>query len=124
MTLGRKSLPGAMTKPRMSFETEAFNAIYDAMPLVRCQIRIGRTVIAKALCAGIGIDRKSTDEGQFGGIAANVRLLAADEPDGEIKNGTVIEVLQDGKTEWQSARVGGRFTVGGVTRLVLEAEHE
>ena len=104
-----------------------FEQVYLSLPDARCQIRIGRKVIAKALCAGIGVDRKSTDEGQFGGIAANVRLLASDEPGGEIANGTVIEILQDGKdikTGWLKARVGGRFTVGGVTRLTLEAEHE
>jgi len=111
----------------MSFETEGFDAIYDALILARCQLRIGRKVIAKAICAGIGINRQSTNEGQFGGIEANVRLLAADEPDGEIKNGTVIEILQDGKdvkTGWIKARVGGRFTAGGLTRLVLEAVNE
>jgi hypothetical protein len=108
----------------MSFETEGFDAIYDALILARCQLRIGRKVIAKAICAGIGINRQSTNEGQFGGIEANVRLLASDEPGGEIKNGTVIEILQEGKTEWINARVGGRFTVGGLTRLVLEAVNE
>jgi len=104
-----------------------FEQVYLSLPDARCQIRIGRTVIVKALCAGIGVNRQSTNEGQFGGIDANVRLLAADEPDGEIKNGTVIEILQDGKdikTGWLKARVGGRFMVGGMTRLILEAEHE
>ena len=111
----------------MTVATDTFNAIYGAMTDCRCQLRIGRTVIAKALCAGIGINRQSTDEGQFGGVDANVRLLAADEPDGEIKNGTVIEVLPNGadeKTGWIKARVGGRFVVGALTRLTLEAEHE
>ena len=113
----------------MSYSTTAFEAIYAALADARCQIRIGRTVIAKALCAGIGVNRQSTNEGQFGGIEANVRLLAADEIDehgkpGEIKNGTVLEILQEGKTVWITARVGGRFTIGGLTRLTLEAEHE
>ncbi|MFA5423470.1 MAG: hypothetical protein WC374_06385 [Phycisphaerae bacterium] len=111
----------------MSFETDAFDAIYESLTIARCRIRIGRTVIAKAICSGIGVNRQSTDEGQFGSIDANVRLLTADEPDGEIKNGTVIEVLQNGKDEktgWAKARVGGRFVVGGLTRLILEAEHE
>ena len=108
----------------MNFETDAFNAIYESLELARCQIRIGRTMVTKAICAGIGIDRQSTSEGQFGGVDANVRLLTADEPDGEIKIGTVIEILQNGKTDWIKARVGGRFTVGALTRLILEAEHE
>ena len=111
----------------MTIESEAFNGIYNSLTLLRCQIRIGRTVVAKALCSGIGVNRQNTDEGQFGGVEANVRLLAADEPDGEIKNGTVIEILQYGKDEksgWVKARVGGRFTIGGLTRLVLEAENE
>ena len=84
-------------------------------------------MIAKALCAGIGKLRENTDEGQFGSIDANVRLLATDEPDDEIKTGTVIEILQNGqdeKTGWVKARVGGRFPVGGLTRLGLEAVNE
>ena len=76
------------------------------------------------MCSGIAINRENTERGQFGGIDANVRLLAADEPDGEIKNGQVLEILQEGRTVWIEARVGGRFTVGGVTRLILEAVHE
>jgi len=111
----------------MSFETKAFNSIYASITIARCQIRIGRTVIAKALCAGIGKLRENTDEGQLGSIDANVRLLATDEPDDEIKTGTVIEILQNGqdtKTGWVKARVGGRFPVGGLTRLALEAVNE
>lgn len=108
----------------MSIATEAFDAIYAALPMAHCQLRVGRNTVAKALCAGIGIDRENTERGQFGGIDANVRLLASDEPGGEIKNGTVVEILQDGRTEWVPSRVGGRYSVGGLTRLVLEAEHE
>ena len=111
----------------MSFETEAFNSIYASITIAQCQIRIGRTVIAKALCSGVGTLRENTDEGQLGSIDANVRLLATDEPDGEIKTGTVIEILrsgQDTKTGWVKARVGGRFPVGGLTRLGLEAVNE
>lgn len=111
----------------MNLAATAFNAIYTALADARCQIRIGRTVVARALCAGIGTLRQSTDEGQFGGVDANVRLLTADEPGGEIKIGTVIEVLPNGaneKTGWVKVRVGGRVTTGGLTRLILEAEHE
>ena len=108
----------------MSFEIVAFNSVYSSITIAQCQIRIGRTVVAKALCAGIGTLRENTDEGQFGSIDANVRLLSADEPDGEIKTGAIIEILQNGKTEWIKARVGGRFPVGGLTRLALEAVNE
>lgn len=111
----------------MAEAIKAFNGIYAALTDAHCQLRIGRTVIAKALCAGLTINRENTDHGQFGGIDANVRLLAADEPDGEIQNGTVIEVLKEGanvKTGWIKARVSGRISIGGVTRLILEAEHE
>ena len=113
----------------MSFETDAFDGIYASITIARCQIRIGRTVIEKAMCAGIGVLRENTDEGQFGGIESNARLLTTDEveavdPDKEIKNGKVIEILPNGKTEWVKARVGGRFTVGGLTRLILEAVNE
>ena len=111
----------------MSLGIDTFNAVYNSLVIARCKIRIGRTVIAKALCAGIGKLRENTDEGQVGSIDANVPLLATDEPDGEIKTGTVIEILQNGqdtKTGWVKARVGGRFPVGGLTRLGLEAVNE
>ena len=111
----------------MSLGIDTFNAVYNSLTIARCKIRIGRTVIAKALCSGIGKLRENTDEGQFGSIDANVRLLATDEPDDEIKTGTVIEILQNGqdeKTGWVKARVGGRFPVGGLTRLGLEAANE
>ena len=111
----------------MSLGIDTFNAVYNSLTIARCKIRIGRTVIAKALCAGIGKLRENTDEGQLGSIDANARLLSADEPDGEIKTGTVIEILQNGqdeKTGWVKARVGGRFPVGGLTRLALEAVNE
>ena len=108
----------------MSLGIDTFNAVYNSLVIARCKIRIGRTVIAKALCAGIGTLRENTDEGQFGSIDANVRLLATAEPDDEIKTGTVIEILQNGKAEYVKARVGGRFPVGGLTRLALEAVNE
>ena len=108
----------------MTIESSVFDPIYESLPLARCQIRVGRALVTKAICAGIGVNRENTDEGQFGGIDANVRLLTADEPDGEIKTGTVIEILQNGKTKWVRARAGGRFTVGGLTRLTLEAVNE
>ena len=111
----------------MSLGIDTFNAVYNSLTIARCKIRIGRTVIAKALCSGIGKLRENTYEGQFGSIVANVRLLATDEPDDEIKTGTVIEILQNGqdeKTGWVKARVGGRFPVGGLTRLGLEAVNE
>ena len=114
-------------RENMAEAVTVFNALYSGLTDARCQLRVGRTVIAKALCSGIGINRENTERGQFGGIDANVRLLSADEPDGEIKNGTVIEILQNGKnekTEWIKARTGGRYTIGGLTRLMLEAEHE
>jgi len=111
----------------MTMESSAFDQIYASLTLLRCQIRIGRTLITKAICSGIGVNRQNTDEGQFGGIDANVRLLTADEPEGEIKNGAVIEILQYGKDKksgWIKARVGGRFAIGDLTRLTLEAENE
>ena len=111
----------------MTVATDTFDSIYNTLTIARCQIRIGRTVIATALCSGIGKLRENTDEGQYGAIDANVRLLSADEPDGEIKTGTVIEILMNGadeKTGWVSARVGGRFPIGGLTRLALEAANE
>jgi len=108
----------------MSFETDAFNSIYASIAIAQCQIRIGRDVVTTALCSGIGVTRENTDEGQVGVVESNVRLLTADEPDGEIKNGTVIEILPNGQTEWVKARVGGRFEVGGLTRLILEAVNE
>jgi len=111
----------------MSAATILFETIYSGMPDARCKLRIGRAVVARAISAGLTVHREDTDLGQVGGIEGNVRLLAADEPDGEIQNGTPIEVLPDGadeKTGWLKARVGGRYSVAGLTRLILEAVNE
>ncbi len=108
----------------MSEASTTFAAVYAALTDARCQVRVGRSIVERALCAGIDVVRESTERGQYGRIDANVRILSADEPGGEIKTGTVIEVLQEGQTAWRKVRVGGRHTIGGVTRLSIEAVHE
>jgi hypothetical protein len=108
----------------MSLEVTIFNQLYRSLIWSRCQLKIGRTVIEKATIAGVGIERESTDYGQFNGMSGDVRLLAVDEPRGAIEIGTLIEIKQDGKDDWRQFRVGGRYTQGGVTRLTMEAVHE
>ena len=107
-----------------NYEVDIFNTVYEQLEWAQCQVRIGRTVIEKAVMAGATRTRESTDQGQFEGVGDYVRMLAADEPSGGIENGTVIEVKQGGKDAWLKVRVRERFTQGGVTRLMLEAEHE
>jgi len=108
----------------MTAATDAFDALYASVEDARCQVRIGREVIAEALCSGLDVIRENTDLGQVGTVKATVRLLSADEPEGGIANGTLIEIQQNGATDWVKARSGARYTVGGTTRLTLEAVNE
>lgn len=108
----------------MSIETTIFNHTYNSLPWSRCVIRVGRQTIEKATIAGVGLDRVNTDQGQYNSVTGDVRLLAADEISGKLAIGDVIEIQQDGKTEWVSMRIGGRYTQGGVTKLNMEAVNE
>lgn len=106
----------------MTIATDAFDAVRAAIPVAQCTVRVGRAEI-EGLCPGLGINRESTDRGQYGDVESNVRVKTDEEPDGEIKNGTAIEIKMSGSEDWIKARVGGRFAIGGMTRLVLEAVH-
>jgi hypothetical protein len=106
----------------MGTQSEIYDAMYAAMPEARCLVKIGRVEIG-GLCAGWNISRESTERGQFGAVETSVWCKAADEPQGEIAIGTVIEVKLADRTEWMPARVGGRRITGGATELVLEAVH-
>jgi len=51
-------------------------------------------------------------------------LRASDEPSGGVEIGKTLQIKQEGKDVWQNARVLGRYTQGGVTRLTVEAVNE
>ena len=106
----------------MTIATDAFDAVYAAIPVAQCTVRVGRAEIP-GICTGLSINRESTERGQYGDIESNVRVKTATEPGGEIKTGTVIEIKMSGSEDWIKARAGGRFAIGGMTRLVLEAVH-
>lgn len=107
----------------MSIETTIFNHTYNSLPWSKCQIKIGRLIIERATVAGVGINVENTDQGQYGGIAMETRLLAEDEPGGKVAIGQVLYIKQPDR-DWVPTRVAGRFTQGGVTRLSLEAVNE
>jgi len=108
----------------MSHTLTIFDHTYNTITWSRCQIKIGHTIIERCTLAGLGQTRESTDYGQVNSIVGDVRLRASDEPSGGVEIGKTLQIKQEGKDVWQNARVLGRYTQGGVTRLTVEAVNE
>ena len=108
----------------MNIPLTIFNQSYKTITWSRCQIKIGRLTIERCTLAGLGKTRESTDYGQVNSIVGDVRLRASDEPSGGVEIGKTLQIKQEGKDVWQNARVLGRYTQGGVTRLTVEAVNE
>ena len=108
----------------MSLILTIFNHTYNTIVWSRCQIKIGRLTIERCTLAGLGKMRESTDYGQVDSITGDLRLRDSDEPTDGVEIGIKIQIKQYGKDDWQDARVLGRYTRGGVTRLTVEAVNE
>ena len=106
----------------MSIGAAAFESAYASLPDIRAQVRFARkTVVARALVAGIGGERTQTDDGMLVTPDASARMLTADVPATGTAYGAVAEIMPQGATEWTAYRIGGRHDVAGMTRLTLEA---
>jgi len=108
----------------MNIPLTIFNQTYKTITWSRCQIKIGRLTIERCTLAGLGKMRESTDYGQVDSITGDLRLRDSDEPTDGVEIGIKIQIKQYGKDNWQNARVLGRYTQGGVTRLTVEAVNE
>ncbi|MFA5264845.1 MAG: hypothetical protein WC378_13560 [Opitutaceae bacterium] len=105
----------------------AFNATWDAMPTARAQIRVGgHDVIPKALCSGIDLARKGSDQGPFDQGQITVRCLASSETAKiTLPKGAKIEVncLSQGG-DWVPLRIARRADRAGIIILNVEDPNE
>lgn len=101
-----------------------FNAIYAGLPpdAGRATLTRGRDTIARVICTGIEHSRTQDDMGRLIGADSTARILAADDLTPAIAIGDKVDILLQGQTKAQSVRVSGRFPVGAMVRLVLQAE--
>ena len=112
----------------MSTTSQLFAAVLAGLPTDagRATLTRGRDVIADVICTGIEQSRTQDDMGRLIGADATARYLAASEVafTQRIEIGDKVELLLQGQTKAQTLRVGGRFPVGAMVRLVLQAEFE
>jgi hypothetical protein len=106
----------------MSIGATAFEAAYASLPDIRAQVRFARkTVVARALVAGIGGERTQTEDGMMVTPDASARMLTSDVPANGTAYGSTVEVMVPNASAWTPYRIGGRHDVAGMTRLTLEA---
>jgi hypothetical protein len=98
-------------------------AAIAAFPDGACSVRVGRDVIATALCTGLDEVKTATDQGNVIGFSGNVRYLLADEPR-EVKKGEVIEIKRAEDAAYFKVRAGVRHSSSGAVRLSITAEFE
>jgi len=104
----------------MGIGSDSFNALWDALPDTRCELRFRqRHEINKAISAGLAYSRSSTDEGQANVIDGNVRFLATDEPREHAGPGDVAEIKTIEVDEWTKFRIAERYELGGMVRLTI-----
>lgn len=106
-----------------------FDGVWDSMPHLRCEARLGRHEVSKAKINRIELLRVNTEEGQMLSPASPVlEFYVADAPKpdkdhGGIAAGDTCEVKQAGGSEWRKFRVSGTQRLGeSILRLTLEAE--
>lgn len=104
-----------------------FNRVWNAMPWLRCEVKIGRDIIKKAKVNRIVTSRGDSEEGQFIDPRSVVEFLVSDIPEnhrrsGTIKEGSIIEVRFAGESDWVSLRVSSVSYVGGTVQLGMEAK--
>ena len=103
----------------------AFDGIWDSLPDARVQLRIGTQVITKAISSGLNFTRESTDQGVIDVPAGTVRFLqSAEQPQARFDQGKVIEVQENGSTEWKKMRIENRAQTSGVVSLAVVGQYE
>jgi len=101
-----------------------FEACYAGFPNQRCKVRLdSKTVIERALSAGLQFSTAPSDQGVAIVIAGNVRLLSSEEPR-KIAVEEKIEVKRTQDADYIPARVAARMETAGAVRLDLESEYQ
>ncbi len=106
-----------------------FDAVWAAMPDLRCEVRVGRHTMIMAKINRLLVSRENTDMGQMAVPSSIVEFPKVDAPKpnddtGGISAGESVDVRMVGAAKWQTFRVGDVAQLGTtVVRLTLEAEY-
>lgn len=106
----------------MGIGSRVFEAQYAALAEARARLRIGRDIVERCLCGSFATTRTATDEGVYEAVVASVKMLKADWPAKGKIEGTKVDFMRSGETEWKPCRVVGVSEIGEVYGLALEAE--
>ena len=106
----------------MGIGSRVFEAQYAALADARASVRVGKDIVARCLCGSFATTRTATDEGVYEAVVASVKMLKADWPAKGKIEGTKVDFLRSGETEWKPCRVVGVSETDGIYSLSLEAE--
>lgn len=107
----------------MGIGSRVFDAQYAALAEARARLRIGRDVVERCLCGSFATSRTDTDEGSYEAVTGSVKMLKTDWPKSGKIEGTAVDFMRAGESEWRACRVAGVSETDGVYSLILEAEY-
>jgi len=111
-----------MAPSPMGIFSRSFEAMFASQPTMRASLRVGRKQLDRCLCGSFATTRTATDEGVYEAVVASVKMLKADWPAKGKIEGTKVDFMRSGETEWKPCRVVGVSEIGEVYGLALEAE--
>ena len=111
-----------MAPSPMGIFSRSFEAMFATQPTMRASVRVGKDIVARCLCGSFATTRTATDEGVYEAVVASVKMLKADWPAKGKIEGTKVDFMRSGETEWKPCRVVGTSETDGILSLVIEAE--
>lgn len=112
-----------MAPSPMGIFSRSFEMMFATQPTMRARLRVGRKQLDRCLCGSFATTRTATDEGVYEAVVASVKMLKADWPAKGKIEGTKVDFLRPGETEWKPCRVVGTSETDGILSLVIEAEY-
>ena len=106
----------------MGIGSKVFEAQYGALVEARASIRVGKDVIARCLCGSFSTAIVDTDQGQTSAVVASVKMKKSDWPKAGLPDGSKIDFIRNGETDWKPFRVSGSSETDGIYSLTIEAE--
>lgn len=107
----------------MAIGSIVFEAQWNALAEARAVLRVGKDVVARCLCGSFATARTDTDEGSYEAVTGSVKMLKSDWPKSGKIEGTAVDFMRAGESEWRACRVAGVSETDGVYSLILEAEY-
>jgi hypothetical protein len=101
---------------------DAYQAIYEAFPSARVQLRTKAGDLYNALCASVGAARTSGDFGVSSDPGVLARILSTVVPAAGMALGDPLTLITADGVEY-ALRVSERHESGGIVRLILGALH-